>query len=100
MKTFGSTGVARGTDVMFCLSAPNRSQGLCIYVDETDKWEDFKNKIYHASGIPIEDQIILVLGKRRNTIQDLDGWQSENGGFTRVIDARMIRKGNRARQRQ
>lgn len=94
--TFASVGVSTGKNQMLCMSVPNRYQGLCIYVDDTDKWDDFKRKINDASGIPEDDQIILVLARRINTLEGLKGWQSENHGFTRVVDARVIRKRNQS----
>jgi len=91
-QTFGNTNVLKGTQQMFCVSVPYRRQGLCINVDENDKWGDFQRKISEASGIPVDDQRILVGHKLQHTIDSLRGWQMQNHGYTRVMDARTLRK--------
>lgn len=77
---------------MFCVSTQYRHGGVCIYLNENDKWADFQQKIENASGIPAVEQRIYVGNKLQHTIDSLEGWQKENHGFTRVIDARITRR--------
>lgn len=60
---------------------------MIIDVDDSDKWEDFQRKISIKTGIEPTYQRIVVNSKPIHTIAELKGWQSQNQGYIRVVDA-------------